>query len=141
MSFQNLKRPGKGLAPPSYSGLRVLLAEDEVMATKLAQGALRAMGITDVVTVEDGERALEVLELEQGQFQLIISDWNMPKLSGLDFLKAVRVRYPHMVFLMLTGNANKEFVINAKKHGVDAYIAKPFSPAQLHKKIEALFRF
>lgn len=118
-----------------------MLAEDEPMATKLAMGALKVMGITDIVAVKDGEQALAVLEHEQGGFQLIVSDWNMPKLSGLDFLKQVRRRYPHMKFLMLTGNISKEFVIAAKQNGVDAYIGKPFSPNQLRRKVEALFAF
>lgn len=132
-------RPAAPQPLPTYAGLRVLLAEDEPMATKLAQGALRVMGITDVVAVQDGEQALAVLEREQGQFQLIVSDWNMPKVSGLAFLKAVRRRFPHMKFVMLTGKASREFVVAAREHGVDAYVVKPFSPVQLRRKIEALF--
>lgn len=132
-------RPSAPLPLPTYAGLRVLLAEDEPMATKLAQGALKVMGITDIVAVRDGEQALAVLEREQGQFQLIVSDWNMPKLSGLDFLKAVRLRYPHMKFVMLTGKATREFVVQAAQNGVDAYVVKPFSPNQLRRKIETLF--
>lgn len=132
-------RPGSPQPLPTYAGLRVLLAEDEPMATKLAQGALKVMGITDIVAVRDGEQALAVLEREQGKFQLIVSDWNMPNMSGLDFLKAVRRRFPHMKFVMLTGKATREFVVAAKQHGVDAYVVKPFSPNQLRRKIEALF--
>ncbi|NQW11937.1 MAG: response regulator [Alphaproteobacteria bacterium] len=133
--------PHKNVKLPSYEGLRVLLAEDEPMATKLALGALKIMGITNIVAVKDGEQALAVLDHENGAFQLIVSDWNMPKVSGLDFLKQVRRRYPHMKFLMLTGNISKEFVIAAKQNGVDAYIGKPFSPVQLRRKVEALFTF
>lgn len=132
-------RPAAPQPLPTYAGLRVLLAEDEPMATKLAQGALKVMGITDIVAVRDGEQALAVLEREQGQFQLIVSDWNMPRMSGLDFLKAVRRHYPHMKFVMLTGKATREFVVAAAQHGVDAYVVKPFSPNQLRRKIEALF--
>lgn len=132
-------RPARPQPLPTYAGLRVLLAEDEPMATKLAQGALKVMGITDIVAVRDGEQALAVLEREQGKFQLIVSDWNMPNMSGLDFLKAVRRRFPHMKFVMLTGKATREFVVAAKQHGVDAYVVKPFSPNQLRRKIEALF--
>lgn len=135
------KPPRDGVALPSYAGLRVLLAEDEPMATKLAMGALKIMGIADIVAVKDGEQALAVLDHEDGAFQLIVSDWNMPKVSGLDFLKQVRRRYPHMKFLMLTGNISKEFVLAAKQNGVDAYIGKPFSPVQLRRKVEALFHF
>ncbi|MEQ8396887.1 response regulator [Thalassobaculum sp.] len=134
-------RPSPPKPLPTYAGLRVLLAEDEPMATKLAQGALKVMGITDIVAVRDGEQALAVLEHEQGQFQLIVSDWNMPRMSGLEFLKAVRRRFPHMKFVMLTGKATSEFVVAAREHGVDAYVVKPFSPNQLRRKIESLFTF
>ncbi|EDP66039.1 Response regulator receiver domain protein (CheY) [alpha proteobacterium BAL199] len=136
--------PDRPLSPkplPTYAGLRVLLAEDEPMATKLAQGALKVMGITDIVAVRDGEQALAVLEHEQGRFQLIVSDWNMPRMSGLEFLKAVRRRFPHMKFVMLTGKATSDFVVAAREHGVDAYVVKPFSPNQLRRKIESLFTF
>ena len=132
-------RPAAPKPLPTYAGLRVLLAEDEPMATKLAQGALKVMGITDLVSVKDGEQALAVLEHEQGQFQLIVSDWNMPKMSGLEFLRAVRLRWPHMKFVMLTGKASRDFVVAAARNGVDAYVVKPFSPNQLRRKIESLF--
>lgn len=141
MGFRDVDTSRSMKRPPTYAGLRVLLAEDEPMATKLAQGALKAMGISDIVAVTDGEQALAVLDREEGQFQLIVSDWNMPKVSGLDFLKAVRRRFPHMKFLMLTGNASKDFVLAAKQHRVDAYVVKPFSPNQLRQKVEALFTF
>lgn len=136
---QEVDRPSAPQPLPTYAGLRVLLAEDEPMATKLAQGALKVMGITDIVAVRDGEQALAVLDREQGQFQLIVSDWNMPKVSGLEFLKAVRLRWPHMKFVMLTGKATQDFVVAAARNGVDAYVVKPFSPNQLRRKIEALF--
>jgi two-component system chemotaxis response regulator CheY len=125
----------------SYSGLRVLLAEDEPMAQKLALGALRLLDIKDVTVTADGLKALKALKDGDGEYQLIVSDWNMPELNGLEFLRAVRRIYPHIKFIMLTGNANKDFVVAARKFGVDAYIAKPFAPAQLRQKVEAIFRF
>lgn len=63
----------------------------------------------------------------------------MPHVSGLDLLKHVRKTWENMPFLMLTGNANEDFVIMARKHKVDAYIIKPFSASQLQQKISALF--
>jgi len=122
-------------------GLRVLLAEDEALAAKLARGALRGMGITDVTHVKDGSEALKQLDAENGNFQLIVSDWNMPKVNGIEFLRQVRLMHPHMKFLMLTGHADRELVMAAKHNRVDAYVVKPFSPDQLRRKVEALFRF
>ena len=125
---------------PNFAEYQVIIAEDEPMATKLAQGALKLMGFRRIFHALDGLKALKLLKELDGDVQLIVSDWNMPEINGLEFLKAVRKTFPNMRFVMLTGNANKDFVIAARKYGVDAYIAKPFTPDQLKQKIEAIFR-
>jgi two-component system, chemotaxis family, chemotaxis protein CheY len=124
----------------SFEGVRVLIAEDEPLAAKLARGALRLMGITQVVVAEDGLAAMKQLAEFDGDFQLIISDWNMPNMTGIEFLRTVRKLYPTMPFIMLTSNANKEFVLAAAKHGINGYIAKPFSLDQMRQKVEAVFK-
>ena len=124
----------------SFEGVRVLIAEDEPLAAKLARGALRLMGITQVVVAEDGLEAMKQLAEHNGDFQLIISDWNMPNMTGIEFLRTVRKLYPTMPFIMLTSNANKEFVLAAAKHRINGYIAKPFSLDQMRQKVEAVFR-
>lgn len=130
----------QGLAP-TLRGVRVLLAEDEPMAAKLARGVLRTMGITEVTHVTDGSQALKALDAADGAFELIISDWNMPKVNGIDFLRQVRLMHPNMKFLMLTGHADRDIVLAAKQHRVDAYVVKPFSPGQLKAKVETLLKF
>ena len=125
---------------PNFSEYQVIVAEDEPMATKLAQGALKLMGFRRIFHAADGLKALKLLKELDGDVQLIVSDWNMPEINGLEFLRAVRKTYPKMRFVMLTGNANKDFVIAARKYGVDAYIAKPFTPDQLKSKVEAIFK-
>ena len=125
---------------PNFAEYQVIIAEDEPMATKLAQGALKLMGFRRIFHAPDGLKALKLLKELDGDVQLIVSDWNMPEINGLEFLKAVRKTFPNMRFVMLTGNANKDFVIAARKYGVDDYIAKPFTPDQLKQKIEAIFR-
>ena len=130
----------QGLAP-TLRGVRVLLAEDEPMAAKLARGVLRTMGITEVTHVTDGSQALKALDAAEGAFELIISDWNMPKVNGIEFLRQVRLMHPNMKFLMLTGHADREIVMAAKQNRVDAYVVKPFSPGQLKAKVETLLKF
>ncbi|MEO9904388.1 response regulator [Nisaea sp.] len=125
---------------PNFAEFQVIVAEDEPMAAKLAQGALKLMGFRRIFHATDGLKALKLLKELDGDVQLIISDWNMPAINGLEFLKAVRKIFPKMRFVMLTGNANREFVMAARKYGVDAYIAKPFTPDQLKQKVEAIFR-
>jgi len=124
----------------TYEGIRVLIAEDEPLAAKLARGALRLMGITQVVVAEDGLEAMKQLAEFNGNFQLIISDWNMPNMTGIEFLRTVRKLYPDMPFIMLTSNANKEFVLATAKHGINGYIVKPFSLDQVRQKVEAVFK-
>jgi two-component system, chemotaxis family, chemotaxis protein CheY len=135
-----MKTPTNEELERSYEAVRVLIAEDEPLAAKLARGALRLMGITQVVVAEDGLDAMKQLADHNGDFQLIISDWNMPNMTGIEFLRTVRKIYPTMPFIMLTSNANKEFVLAAAKHGVNGYIAKPFSLDQMRQKVEAVFR-
>jgi two-component system, chemotaxis family, chemotaxis protein CheY len=127
--------------PKTFAGLRVLVAEDEAMATKLVRGALRITGVVDVVHCLDGAEAVKALDAEPDSFQLIISDWNMPTVSGLELLRYVRMHHSHVKFIMLTGRNQTDSVLQAKALGVDAYIAKPFSPDALKKRIEALFKF
>jgi two-component system chemotaxis response regulator CheY len=124
----------------TLSGLRVLVAEDDAMAGKLVRGALRVAGITDVVYCRDGAQAVKALDAEPGTFQLVISDWNMPTISGIDLLRYVRMHHGGVKFIMLTGRLKSDSVLQAKALRVDGYVAKPFSPEALKKKVEALFR-
>lgn len=125
---------------PGFERLRVLLVEDDAFAQRLATAVLKQLGVTNLVVVKDGLAAIQQLSYEDARFDLIISDWNMPNVSGLDLLKHVRSTWENMPFLMLTGNANEEFVRTAQANKVDAYVIKPFSPAQLKQKIMVLFR-
>ncbi len=125
---------------PGFERLRVLLVEDDAFAQRLATAVLKQLGVTNLVVVKDGQAAIQQLSYEDARFDLIISDWNMPHVSGLDLLKHVRSTWENMPFLMLTGNANEEFVRTAQANKVDAYVIKPFSPAQLKQKIMVLFR-
>ncbi|MBP6819682.1 MAG: response regulator [Ferrovibrio sp.] len=123
-----------------FERLQVLLVEDDAFAQRLAASVLKQLGITKLVVVKDGQAAIDQLNHEDTRYDLIISDWNMPNVTGLDLLKHVRKTWENMPFLMLTGNANEDFVRIAQANKVDAYIIKPFSPAQLKQKIMAIFR-
>jgi two-component system chemotaxis response regulator CheY len=124
---------------PGLDRLRVLLVEDDMFAQRLAAGVLRQLGVQNLTIVKDGQAAIDLLGTTQVKFDLIVSDWNMPKVTGLDLLKHVRKTWENMPFLMLTGNANEEFVIAARENKVDAYVIKPFSPSQLQQKLAAMF--
>ncbi len=128
-----------GSTDPRFAALTVLLVEDDGFALRLAQSVLRHLGIGVILTARDGEEAIRILESESTKVDLIVSDWNMPKLSGLDLLRHVRKTWQNMPFLMLTGRASEDFVLAAREYGVNAYIVKPFSPEQLLRKIQSVF--
>jgi two-component system chemotaxis response regulator CheY len=128
-----------GRTDPRFAALTVLLVEDDGFALRLAQSILRNLGIGVILTARDGEEAIRILESESTKVDLIVSDWNMPKLSGLDLLRHVRKTWHNMPFLMLTGRASEDFVLAAREYGVNAYIVKPFSPEQLLRKIQSVF--
>lgn len=124
---------------PGFERLRVLLVEDDIFTQRLAVSILKQLGIEHITPLKDGQAAIELLSESEIHFDLIISDWNMPHVTGLDLLKHVRSTWENMPFLMLTANANEAFVRTARDNRVDAYVIKPFSPNQLKQKIMAIF--
>lgn len=124
---------------PHFERLRVLLVEDNAFAQRLAASVLRQLGVKQLTVVTDGQAAIDLLGSSELQFDLIVSDWNMPKVTGLQLLQHVRKTWLNMPFLMLTGNANEEFVIAARENKVDAYVIKPFSASQLRQKLTVMF--
>lgn len=118
--------------------LRVLLAEDNMFEARLIVGVLRQLGIGTVAHHRDGAGAIGAVTADGTPFDLVISDWNMPESTGLDLLRHVRAIWRHTPFLMLTGNATVDFVIQAKTNAVDAYMVKPFSPRDLAARITQL---
>ena len=123
-----------------FSNLSVLLVEDDAFAVKIAQTVLRQLHIPYVSTARDGAEALDILNANMQRFDLIVSDWNMPEMTGLQLLKAVRRKWANMPFIMLTGKASPEFVVQARENGVVAYVVKPFSPSQLSQKIQGVLQ-
>jgi two-component system chemotaxis response regulator CheY len=116
----------------------VLVVDDFSTMRRIIKTALKQMGIEDITEAEDGKMALQKLKLKD--FKLIISDWNMPNMMGIDFLRRVRAdeKYKHIPFLMVTAEARKDNVLEAAKAGVSNYITKPFTAEDLQKKIEVI---
>ena len=115
--------------------INFLVVEDSTTVRNFIRAALRMMGSVNVLTAGDGDEALEVLQREEIDF--IICDWNMPKMTGLDLLIAVRQHeaWQDVPFVMLTANLDRESVAKAKAAGVSGYIAKPVRHDQLIAKI------
>ena len=117
------------------SEIRILLVDDQSDARALMRGMLGGMGITQIFESSNGREALKFLDATFDFLDLIICDWNMPSMTGLELLRQLRTVDPNLPFLMVTSRSDMDSVIAAKSAQVTAYIRKPFSPAQLEAKI------
>lgn len=117
---------------------RILIADDMMTMRKIVVKTLKDLGFEDVQDAADGLLAFEKLKASTPNIQLIISDWNMPNCTGLDFLKKVRADavYAKVPFIMLTAETEKHQVMEALKAGVSHYCIKPFTPEILKTKLE-----
>ena len=119
--------------------LKILVVDDFATMRRIVKNSLRQLGYENIVEAEDGEIAVSKLEAERIDF--IVSDWNMPKMTGLELLKFVRSsdEFCDLPFLMVTAEAQKENILEAAKAKVSNYIVKPFTAETLGEKIEAIF--
>ena len=116
--------------------LNVLLVEDDQNVSNTVRNMLMEMGVSNVYDAEDGKGALELLREAPEDISLVICDWNMPNVTGIEVLDAIRETNPELPFLMITARADRDSVLEAKKYNVSAYICKPFSYGELRKKVD-----
>ena len=119
---------------------KILIADDMKTMRIIVKKALLTIGFSDITEVEDGARGLEEFTKAAGSskpFGLIVSDWNMPNMQGIDFLKQVRASKtkPKTPFVLLTAESDGAQVMEAVSAGVSSYILKPFTPDQLKEKL------
>ena len=124
---------------PAAAAMRVLVVDDQLTIRSLVRGGLQQLGFKEIEEAPDGEEALRQLIVRPAQ--LIISDYNMPKLDGLNLLRAVRAHesLKKTAFIMLTGRADRELDQRAVQFGVNNFLVKPFTAATLREKIEGGF--
>jgi two-component system chemotaxis response regulator CheY len=124
---------------PVDTSIKVLIVDDFATMRRIVKGVLKQLGFNNIIEAEDGNAALE--ELKKEKIGLIVSDWNMPNMSGLDLLKAVRAndQFKGIPFIMVTAEGQKENVIEAVKSGVSNYIIKPFTPETFNEKLQKIF--
>lgn len=123
-----------------YRQTKTLIVDDARVARQIVKNMLTALGFRNLLEADDGATALEVLERER--VGLILSDWNMPRLSGLDLLKKVRASstFGSTPFIMVTAERMEQNIIAAVQEGINGYIKKPFGAAELEKKIKQALR-
>ena len=128
------------LKAASLDDLNVLVVDDQANALNLIKDMLKSMGVTSVHTAADGAAALELLRDRHDVVDVVLCDWSMPEMSGLDLLREVRKTHRELPFIMVTGTADPSSVLAAKDGGVTGYIKKPFSSEELRKKMGSVAR-
>lgn len=122
-------------------GMKVLVVDDFPTMRRIVKTLLKQNGFTNFIEAEDGEEAYETLK-KNPDIEFIVSDWNMPKMTGIELLKTVRAdpKFKHLPFLMVTAEAEKENIIEAVKSGVSNYVVKPFTGQTLAEKLSKIFK-
>lgn len=119
--------------------MKILIVDDFSTMRRIIKNLLRDLGFTNTAEADDGTTALPMLE--NGQFDFVITDWNMPGMTGIELLKAIRAdeRLKPLPILMVTAEAKRDQIIAAAQAGVNGYVVKPFTAAALQEKIEKIF--
>jgi two-component system chemotaxis response regulator CheY len=118
--------------------MKFLVVDDFSTMRRIIKNLLHDLGYSNVTEADDGNTALPLLQ--QGSFDFLITDWNMPGMPGLELLKAVRAdaRLKQMPVLMLTAESKREQIVEAAQAGVNGYVIKPFTAVTLKEKIDKI---
>ena len=120
--------------------MRFLIVDDFATMRRIVRNLLKDLGFTNVDEAEDGVVALNKLKAEK--FDFVVSDWNMPNMTGIELLKSIRANdaLKSLPVLMVTAEAKKENIIEAAQSGASGYIVKPFTAATLDEKLNKIFK-
>jgi two-component system chemotaxis response regulator CheY len=119
--------------------MKVLIVDDFATMRRILRNILKQIGFTDIAEADDGDTALK--ELKKEKYDLILCDWNMPEMPGIDLLKALKAdeQLKNIPFVMVTAEAQKDNIIEAVKTGVSSYIVKPFTAETVNEKLNKVF--
>lgn len=119
--------------------MKILIVDDFSTMRRIVKNLLGELGFSNTVEADDGNSALPILK--QGGIDFLVTDWNMPGMTGLDLLKNIRTddKLKTLPVLMVTAESKREQIIEAAQAGVNGYIVKPFTAATLREKIEKIF--
>lgn len=119
--------------------MKILVVDDFSTMRRIVRNLLKELGFANVHEAEDGVDALA--KLKGGDFEFIVTDWNMPNMSGIELLKLVRAdpALKHLPVLMVTAEAKRENIIEAAQAGASGYVVKPFTAATLDEKLQKIF--
>jgi two-component system, chemotaxis family, chemotaxis protein CheY len=119
--------------------MKILIVDDFSTMRRIIKNLLRDLGFNNTQEADDGSTALPMLQ--RGDFDFVVTDWNMPGMQGIDLLKAIRAddSLKHLPVLMVTAEAKREQIIAAAQAGVNGYVVKPFTAATLKEKLDKIF--
>jgi two-component system chemotaxis response regulator CheY len=120
--------------------MRFLVVDDFSTMRRIVRNLLKELGFTNVQEAEDGVDALN--KLRSAEFDFVVSDWNMPNMTGIDLLRAIRAdaKLKHLPVMMVTAEAKRENIIEAAQAGASGYVVKPFTAATLDEKLKKIFQ-
>lgn len=124
---------------PADKKMKILVVDDFSTMRRIIKNLLRELGYTNVQEADDGQTALPMLR--KGNFDFLITDWNMPGMTGFELLCAVREdpNLKDLPILLVTAEAKREQIVQAAQAGVNGYVVKPFTAATLRDKIDKIF--
>jgi two-component system chemotaxis response regulator CheY len=119
--------------------MKILVVDDFSTMRRIIRNLLRELGFNNIFEADDGQSALP--KLQSGGIDLLITDWNMPGMTGIDLLRFVRAdpNLAQLPVLMVTAEAKRDQIVEAAQAGVNGYVIKPFTAATLQEKIEKIF--
>jgi len=119
--------------------MKILIVDDFSTMRRIIKNLLRDLGFNNTEEADDGNTGLP--KLQSGNFDFLVTDWNMPGMTGIDLLRAVRAddKLKSLPVLMVTAEAKKEQIVMAAQEGVNGYIVKPFTAQTLKEKIDKIF--
>jgi two-component system, chemotaxis family, chemotaxis protein CheY len=120
--------------------IKILIVDDFATMRKIVRNVLKQIGFTNMIEADNGKTALKVLNKED--VDLILCDWNMPEMAGIDLLKTLKSddSLKGIPFVMVTAEAQKDNIIEAVKAGVRSYIVKPFTAETVSEKLKVIFK-
>ena len=119
--------------------MQVLVVDDSQIMRKILTGALNKVGINDTLDACDGKEAVQIVS-ENSDIGLVLMDWNMPNMTGLEAIRKIRASKNSVPIIMCTTEGEKEKVLEALKSGASDYLVKPFSPKDIQAKLEKYIR-
>ena len=119
--------------------MKILVVDDFSTMRRIIKNLLKDLGFSNIQEADDGSTALPMLQ--QGDFDFVVTDWNMPGMQGIDLLRNIRAddKLKHLPVLMVTAEAKRDQIVAAAQAGVNGYVVKPFTAAVLKEKIDKIF--